>query len=58
MNEVTCPKCGGRMATTNTRRTGSFIDRRRQCRCGHVDRALVRPEEVVKVIPVERRRPA
>ncbi len=50
-----CPKCGGKMNTTNTRHTGSFLDRRRKCECGHVDRALVKPEEVVRVIPVRKR---
>lgn len=51
-----CPKCGSRMATTNSRKIGTMIDRRRMCKCGHVDRALVRPAEVVKVLPVERKR--
>lgn len=56
MNDNSCPRCGGFMATTNSRKRGGMIDRRRQCKCGHVDRALVRPAEVIKVFD-ERKRP-
>lgn len=55
MSDLQCPKCGARMAATHSRERGGLIDRRRVCRCGHVDRAFIQPERIVKVIPVVRK---
>lgn len=50
-----CPKCGDPIPSTHSRRLGGLIDRRRKCKCGHIDRVLVQPEKIVKVLSVDAR---
>jgi len=47
---TTCPQCNGTMATRTSRRIGSLIERRRVCKaCGHSDKVLVQPEQLLVV---------
>jgi hypothetical protein len=50
----TCPKCGGRMKFSRVKQRGNFIDKRRDCACGHVDRVLIR-QEIAKIIEVTKK---
>jgi len=55
VTEDVCPRCGKSMPSTHSRRRGGLIDRRRECLCGHVDRVLVQPEKIIKILPVVRK---
>ncbi|TWT37482.1 hypothetical protein KOR34_24340 [Posidoniimonas corsicana] len=57
MNAHECTACGGRAKYTHRRKVGSLIQRRRLCvDCGHVDKVLVQPEQILSVQPVVCRR--
>lgn len=54
-----CPNCGGKLKQHRTRQVGSLIRRRRDCtECGYGDEVTVRPETIVSVLRVFRRRKA
>ena len=50
----TCPKCGKRMKFSRVVAHSTFVEKRRDCRCGWSDKVFVR-EEILKIIDVVKR---
>jgi hypothetical protein len=56
MTNSTCPICGGKLHTTNTRKLRVNLWQYRSCHgCDYRDRATVRPAEILYVEVVQKR---
>ena len=56
MTDNNCPRCGGKLVTTNSKRLATNIWRYRTCHeCDYRDRATVRPAEIISVEVVRKR---